>query len=240
MTATYTIAEAAARSGFTASALRFYEGAGLVAPARSEAGYRVFDDRAVARLRFVARAKQLGLSLEEITELVGLWDDDRCEPVAHRLRVLVGEKLAATRERIAELSAFAAELEHVAAGLTADPGDGPCTDGCPCQAAAPATPSPPIACTLTAEQLPGRVDDWRRLLAERAGEPVRDASSGAVTITFPADPAVAARVAGLAAAEQSCCSFFTFTVRIAPTATELTVTAPEEATPLVEALFGFG
>lgn len=55
---TYTISEAAGRSGFSPSALRYYEGIGLVSPRRTAAGYRLYDDRAVARLAFIGRAKQ--------------------------------------------------------------------------------------------------------------------------------------------------------------------------------------
>lgn len=56
----YTIGEAADRTGFSASTLRYYEGIGLAAPsARTDAGYRLYDDDGLARLAFVARAKQL-------------------------------------------------------------------------------------------------------------------------------------------------------------------------------------
>lgn len=61
----YTIGEVADRSGFSVSALRYYEGIGLVAPsARTDCGYRVFDDAALLQLAFIARAKRLGCSLE--------------------------------------------------------------------------------------------------------------------------------------------------------------------------------
>jgi DNA-binding transcriptional MerR regulator len=54
---TYTIGEVAERTGFSASALRYYEDIGLVTPAaRSDAGYRLYDDRVLSRLAFVARA----------------------------------------------------------------------------------------------------------------------------------------------------------------------------------------
>ena len=70
---TYTIGEVADRSGFSASALRYYEEIGLVrAGAPHRAGYRLYDDHTLARLAFIARAKQLGCSLEEITDLVGV------------------------------------------------------------------------------------------------------------------------------------------------------------------------
>ena len=79
---TYTIGEVAERSGFSASALRYYEGIGLVEPStRTGGGCRVYDDGALARLAFISRAKQLGSSLEEITDLVEIWDGERCGPV---------------------------------------------------------------------------------------------------------------------------------------------------------------
>src|SRR5262249_23319353 len=86
----YTIAEAAARSGFRPSTLRYYEDLGLVAPVeRTGAGYRVYDDTSLGRLAFIARAKQLGCTLDEISSLVRAWDGQRCEPVQTQLRALV-------------------------------------------------------------------------------------------------------------------------------------------------------
>jgi DNA-binding transcriptional MerR regulator len=52
----YTIGEMAERSGFSASALRYYEGIGLVEPStRTGAGCRLYDDHTLARLAFIAR-----------------------------------------------------------------------------------------------------------------------------------------------------------------------------------------
>src|SRR5690606_11132818 len=48
-----TIADAAEATGFTPSALRFYEAAGLVRPQRTAAGYRSYGDKDLARLRFI-------------------------------------------------------------------------------------------------------------------------------------------------------------------------------------------
>jgi DNA-binding transcriptional MerR regulator len=53
--------------------LRYYEEIGLLAPERSDAGYRIYDRRDEERLRFIGRAKRLGLSLEEIGSLVAVW-----------------------------------------------------------------------------------------------------------------------------------------------------------------------
>ena len=64
-----TISEAAERTGFSPSALRFYEQHGLVRPARTASGYRSYGDADLERLGFIGRAKGFGLSLDEITEL---------------------------------------------------------------------------------------------------------------------------------------------------------------------------
>ena len=61
------------------------------------AGYRLYDDRSIERLTFIARAKQLGCTLEEITDLGDAWDTNECAPIKHRLRALVAAKLADTK-----------------------------------------------------------------------------------------------------------------------------------------------
>ena len=130
---TYTIGETAERSGFSASALRYYEGIGLVEPSsRTDSGYRLYDDETLARLGFIARAKQLGCSLEEITDLLGIWDGEQCGPVQKRFHDLVTEKLAAAERQIAELTALAEQLRHAAAQLSGPALDGPCDEGCAC------------------------------------------------------------------------------------------------------------
>jgi DNA-binding transcriptional MerR regulator len=131
----YTIGETAGRSGFSASTLRYYEGIGLLEPSdRTEAGYRLYDDRALARLAFIARAKQLGCSLEDIADLVGIWDGERCGPVQTRLHALVTDKLDEAQRQIEELTAFRDQLRHAASQLTAPAPDGPCSDTCACLA----------------------------------------------------------------------------------------------------------
>ena len=143
---TYTIGEAADRSGFSASALRFYEGIGLVEPTtRTEAGYRIYDDRSLARLSFIARAKRLGCTLEEITDLAAIWDGDRCGPVQRRFHDLVSAKLIEAQRQIAELTALTGQLHAAAAQLAGPAIDGPCDDSCACIAAGPAPARTEIA-----------------------------------------------------------------------------------------------
>ncbi len=242
----YRISEVAARTGFSPSALRYYEDLGLLRPGRNRSGYRVYDDPSVERLRFVGRAKQLGLNLDEIGGLLALWDGDRCAPVAQRLRTLLGAKLSETRARIADLAAFAAQLHAVAAELDADAGnDRPCGAGCACNASAALLPPVPLAgaaghggvpvvCTLEADAVPERLDAWQQVLDQAVA---RSAIDGGVRVRFPAGAEIAAEVAGLAAAEAACCAFFEFTVHVRVDGVDLDVRAPEAA-PLVTTLFG--
>lgn len=229
----YRISEVSERTGFSPATLRYYEEIGVVPPpGRSEAGYRVYDERALDRLDFVARAKELGLTLEEIGDLTDLWDDDACRPVQRRLAEIVAGKLAATGSRIAELTTTAAQLRIAADRLAEEPQPGPCDAGCACNAGAAA---PAVACTLAAEELAGRVSDWEALVGRAEG---REALDGGVRLRFVPEPGLAAELAALAEAEQGCCPFFEFTVGIAADRLTLDVRAPLDAAPLVAQLFG--
>jgi DNA-binding transcriptional MerR regulator len=73
---------------------------------RSEAGYRIYGAEEVARLEFVKRAKLLGLTLEEIRELVGLAARCNHGEIVPRLEEVLRAKLEETERKIAELSAF--------------------------------------------------------------------------------------------------------------------------------------
>lgn len=65
-----TVGEVARRSGFAASALRYYEGAGLIEAERSEGGQRRFERSVLRRLAFIRAARHVGLSLDEIRDLL--------------------------------------------------------------------------------------------------------------------------------------------------------------------------
>ena len=68
-----TVGVLAERSGVGIETLRFYEREGLLpTPARSRAGYRLYSEDTVERVRFIRRAKELGFTLEEIVELLAL------------------------------------------------------------------------------------------------------------------------------------------------------------------------
>lgn len=67
-----TISETAERSGFSASALRYYEREGLIQATRTAGGQRRFERQELRRLAFIAAARHLGVPLEEIKETLDL------------------------------------------------------------------------------------------------------------------------------------------------------------------------
>ena len=129
MTTGLRIADVARRSGFTPTALRYYEEIGLLpAPERSSGGYRIYDDRTLERLAFIARAKQLGCTLEEIADLSIAWDGGECGPIQDRLRTVVQAKLAEAQTRLVELATLIAELHGAAAASSSIVPTGPATN----------------------------------------------------------------------------------------------------------------
>jgi len=133
MTATLRISQLAERSGFRPSALRYYEQVGLLEAAeRTPAGYRMYEESAVPRLQFIDRAKELGLPLVEIRELIAVWDGGLCAHVRDRLARRITAKSGEVRSRIRELTGFAAQLDAARAELSRPAPDGPCGPGCGC------------------------------------------------------------------------------------------------------------
>ena len=107
------IGEASAASGVSAKMIRYYEQAGLSPPAdRSHSGYRIYNDADVHRLRFIRRARDLGFSVAEISELLGLWND-RSRRSADVKR-LAQAHIADLEERIEHLRQMSATLQTLA------------------------------------------------------------------------------------------------------------------------------
>ena len=106
------IGEVAKQSEVGIETIRYYEREGLLAePKRRPSGYRQYDQSAVARLKFIRRAKELGFTLAEIRELLGLWFDSntRCEHVRQRAE----QKITDIDDKIRSLQKMKRSLKKV-------------------------------------------------------------------------------------------------------------------------------
>jgi DNA-binding transcriptional MerR regulator len=105
------IGELANHTGLSIKTIRYYETRALLEqPPRTEGGYRLYGPEEVARLRFVQRAKLLGLTLEEIRELVELAAHCNEGELVPRLEEVLEAKLEETERKLRELSAFRQNL----------------------------------------------------------------------------------------------------------------------------------
>lgn len=125
---TLTIGKLAQQAGVNIDTIRYYERSGLLPePQRRASGYRDYSSDAVARLQFIRRAKTLGFSLEEISELLNL-------SRRHDVKAVK----AAAQSRLQSVELKITELQRIRKGLreliTACPGQGDPGD-CPIIAA---------------------------------------------------------------------------------------------------------
>lgn len=112
----FTIHDLVGEFGVTARTLRFYEEKGLLAPARKgegEAAQRLYSRRDRARLKLVLMGKSVGFSLDEVRDMLDLYD--RGDGGAHQAQVAVArfdEKIAALEARRSDIDRAIAELRH--------------------------------------------------------------------------------------------------------------------------------
>jgi len=127
------IGDLARKAGVSASALRYYEAAGLLpAEARTESGYRVYGRQAALRLGFIQRAKAVGFKLSEIKRLVEMPRANREDELALFNRVL-DSKIGEVRARIAHLRETERELRRLESALSTQPPAARCHLGdCAC------------------------------------------------------------------------------------------------------------
>lgn len=112
MAAKMRIGELAGRTGFSTKTIRYYEQIGLLAePVRSESGYRLYSDEDRQRLEFIAKAKRLGFSLEDIRDVLVLHEQQQT-PCVHVL-ALLEQKLSQVDGALKDLRQFRGELAHL-------------------------------------------------------------------------------------------------------------------------------
>lgn len=109
----HNIGEAAQLTGVSAKMIRHYEQIGLLpAAGRTFAGYRIYGDNDLHRIRFIKRARSLGFPVKQIETLLGLWDDrGRASAEVKKLARAHADALAV---KIREMQAMQRTLENLA------------------------------------------------------------------------------------------------------------------------------
>ena len=107
------IGDLAELAGVTQRTIRYYESIGLLKPGQREGhGHHYYPEEVLARLRKIDQLKRLGLSLEEIGEVIDLYftDPSGVQP-KQRVLLILRKHLSETESKIGELQQFRSELQ---------------------------------------------------------------------------------------------------------------------------------
>ena len=105
------IRQAAEQAQLSEKTIRYYEDIGLVQPLRRENGYRDFSERDVHNLKFLARARRLGFSVEDCRQLLGLYSDQK--RASKDVKQIATAHLLDIEQKINELEGMRATLESL-------------------------------------------------------------------------------------------------------------------------------
>ncbi|MCM3610535.1 MerR family DNA-binding transcriptional regulator [Planococcus sp. MERTA32b] len=109
-----TIREAADEFGMTTRTIRYYEELGMLKPERLKNRQRVYSNAEIAKLKLIDRGKKYGFTLDEIKEMVLLFDVDRSGKKQLERTIEYGRKqIGAMEERIEELESMKKEMEFL-------------------------------------------------------------------------------------------------------------------------------
>jgi MerR family mercuric resistance operon transcriptional regulator len=112
MSTSLTIGRVARAAAVNVETIRYYQRLRLLEePSRPPGGVRRYGEEAVARVRFIKRAQELGFSLAEVRRLLLLQDEQSCGAA----RSLAVEKLALVESRLADLQRMRAVLKALVA-----------------------------------------------------------------------------------------------------------------------------
>lgn len=113
------IGQAAKASGISAKMIRHYEGIALIKPGpRTDAGYRIYGEKDLHTLRFIKRARTLGFSLEQIKELLSLWQNPA--RASADVKAIAQTHVQELEQRIRELTEMRDTLSHLARACSGD------------------------------------------------------------------------------------------------------------------------
>jgi len=113
------IGQAATATGVSAKMIRYYESIGLIkASTRTDSGYRTYGPNDLHTLRFVKRARTLGFSLEQIRDLLSLWQDG--SRASKDVKEIARTHVADLERRIHELTEMRDTLNHLAMHCAGD------------------------------------------------------------------------------------------------------------------------
>ena len=122
------IGQVTALSGVPIRTIRYYESLGLLkSSGRTEGGFRQFSSDILMRLSFIKRAQTLGLSLQEICEILQVYDAGKpaCDEIQQKLK----DKIFEINRQIEQLLTLRSELRQLLSGwdsLTTKPEDTIC------------------------------------------------------------------------------------------------------------------
>jgi len=106
------IGRASKATSVSVKMIRHYEAIGLLANVpRTSANYRLYGSSEIHMLRFIKRARTLGFSMEDIKELVGLWQNRSRSSAS--VKKIASKHTDALKLKIAELEAMVDSLEHL-------------------------------------------------------------------------------------------------------------------------------
>lgn len=110
----YSIKAIAEKTGKTSRALRYYEQLGILTPdMRTEAGYRMYSDRAIFQIEWIDKLNRLGFSLPEIKGFLASFETiESASDLMTQMGALYQEKLLAVQQQIAQLQELSVELQE--------------------------------------------------------------------------------------------------------------------------------
>lgn len=127
----YTIGKVAALADVSADTLRYYEKEGLIAPiSRTAASYRLYNDEALRRIRFIKHAQHCGFALSDVKELLTLKNTENA--CCGDVRSLAIEKKLRVEHKLKALQAMSRALDDL---IQSCEGGEQATDDCPILAA---------------------------------------------------------------------------------------------------------